>query len=1522
MQQHPLDEYRVQQAFSQLGLAGSPSLFGPPLAGQSTVGFGAEPMIGPERSLFGQPDRDVPGALQGQVGTDFIQREGGGFFEQFKQGLISPITDTLSMVGARDPRAMPSSLGGIVGNIAGSILGWTALGVMTKGVGLAPLLAKVGAGVGVAGKAALAPAVKAGLMTSGTAAMVGKGAIYGAASQAHWAAGQQMPLQEIPKESLVGAVAGGVLGGGVGALASRISMRATPRSFVDKVKPAFQQAGKQSLGRYGRDATRMIHVKDPKSMSEALGTLADNQAFARRVTRSPVEVIENTMMEMKHPSPSTVWGDDLSVIQSFGRVNPYGSVQNELTAVQAGRKGFSLTSINEPVPLGMASRAIPQGSKYGEGLQVIARNVEDADRFVSAVANLDPTAPDFHVRLGRMLDYSETDISAFVNRLKEERTTNVQGLLEEFKKDSRGYGAMSPWLSKGPSNMHGGEGNIGIMHGLKGRDGRIFRSIVDNTEIGTSQVTAGTKLTKGMAGQFDKFKKARTFKETYDAAIDLQKAVRDNVQGTLRRKGVNNFRQLKYEDQTKIADWERMLQDMWWEMDTHVSKIINKSTDVALPSLNRIKDPIQEQNLIEKLRQEEITPDMVIFDPRAEKFLSDLNSKYGLSYPPKLHNLADTDFLPNDIRIRNQWTKLVEEIGEGNMIAFHHPLATIPIKERLPYEGLQKWIKDLQELPDGVYSQAISLEQSLMLEKPIGVFSRFLSPTRTILGEPNMRILRQAGVADKQFRDVFATKLKKIGDTLGATSESVRRREGVKLAQLIEGTDMQASANISIREFSRRLSNIGVGPNVTKTKGYQNTINEIASDFNVKPEQVKKVWKRVQKVFTTHEDTMKETARIRGIPEEQPLADLFYNNLRDIRLDKAGWLTGKRLEAEARAFNTTPQMLKSSRPARDLMNELFIESGLDPDMYRAAYVPHFNDAAIQKASHSTLRKTYRDLKLPEDKIDSIFWANELHRKGSIAEAEPNFFHNVERYISGLSKKKHYEPAIKSIDKNFRDLGKVDHTRLDVWDSVKEHIVGIPTEQEKIVNQSITGAARFLGKMDTKGRHAKEIGSVVAELQYAAGMGFNPWMPIRNLTQKFLSASSITDSGNPLEGLYWIGRAKMQKASGEGYARIIGQHNRVLHGRVFQEGLELQVNAIERAARRYGVSDAAAAKYIGKPMRKSMDMFKWSDKSNVEDVFNAQALYLIEKKGANFAEAIEIAHATTMATQFMYGIDSPMLYKTPIGKQIGIFQSWPLNWANMLWEQGTSGQVHRAVGTVMTMAIAAEALSMTGITLRTIHPVETARGILPYAMMEGEMQFPASMRFAAGGLDYLRSLGEGDDEATQQAINNFTIAAEGLVPFGVVTNRTLTFLDRVRHDWKDYEDPGFLHTRALSPQTREHTNRLRHEIGPTESIMGLIGTTERSMQRQDDWKFISAQLADYRRLRGMAVDAFIDGDYTKFMDYQERLVMNFGEWIEPQDIHREIELMSKSARERQLQGLPEFPRSAYLQVLEDRYDRGY
>ena len=912
------------------------------------------------------------------------------------------------------------------------------------------------------------------------------------------------------------------------------------------------------------------------------------------------------------------------------------------------------------------------------------------------------------------------------------------------------------------------------------------------------------------------------------------------------------------------------------------------------------------------------------YGQEADDFLNKVGRQTGIEYWPDPTDFRNPGFLQGKAaQYQDEWTDIMSRLKPGDITVIPTGSVAFGVNSPIKDGDLMRYIKGLKELPLDASTQTISLHDRHILTSPVGWFATKFAPLRAVMGEKNFRMVRRASADYQAYSADEIQNALEIGRKLGWTSQRMRDEHGPFVGRLLE---RQLPSDAPLNQVYERSSVRLVQGRLAKVKDTE-LETMLRQELNIGSGEAKNILKGFDEITQKNANILKKLSdqgRVRmqdGTPmtvedfHAAIASDFMHNAIlkKALNLDDAG------LTDLAKQLGTRKDYLKAAAEGRVLFDRLFSEAGIDTHMYRAAYLPHYRQ--FETGSYKAAIRAFKDIGLDDDKIQKIFWANELQRSDSLVTYDQNFFNVASRYISGMAKQKFFRPVFDDLDKAMRGAG-VHSSRVQVYEQVKRSIQGVPDDMQNAFDNAFHNFALFLGK-DADAANTKFIGSLLAELQYSSGMGFNPFMPIRNLTQKALALSSISESGSPIEGLYWLGKAKMAKMANTDEAKKWLRLNDILTNRLHSEGLDLQANGIIRAARMMGASDVTAARMDTHGMKLAMKMFRWSDTSNVEDVFMAKAMYATSR-GYSLADAVEMARATTMATQFMYGIDSPMLYKHPLGKQIGIFQSWPLNWAHMLWEQGTQGNMRRAASTVVTMAVASELLSMTGISMRSIHPTETVQGLLPLKMLEGERNWPLAFRSTVSVLDYMRALANGEEDAVDTAMNNFLRSAEGLVPYGAVTTRTLRFVDRMRHDWRDFADTGFAYSAALAPETRESRSRLVRLLGETESearqeaFLGLLGTTTKSVQRIQDAEAVQRMDASYRRTRRLAVQAFIDEDYDRFQKLQEQLVVNFGQWIEPRDIIQELQYMGMTARERQTRSLPaDLEEAFYENILDPR-----
>lgn len=929
----------------------------------------------------------------------------------------------------------------------------------------------------------------------------------------------------------------------------------------------------------------------------------------------------------------------------------------------------------------------------------------------------------------------------------------------------------------------------------------------------------------------------------------------------------------------RYAKSQEMLQDMTWQLGDQVSKAAHGHPSVNLPSLHAVQSTQAAETYLEVLKKEgDQVTGLLDWHPQIQEIIKKHNDG-------NMGNFTDLALMPPELRDKVQAAiKQLKAAGDSPK-TFRHGLISFGVPEDVLAKDIPKFIQDATELPAGSMFTPLSVHDSLMVQtslfRPLPVLGRVLTPIRYALGEGFTNQARVRVQKHQKFVDNFATKIEGYFKYLGIRPGKEATAVGVRLTTgPLEGRVMP--------EFEKAF--VGAGSKIVSMRSEPTVqvLSEIARETGTPIKFVKETW---QKIYNIQADpkrlkAFQSYASATGIT----LESFATQHLVSERLRMAGRLSGEAAESAAKMFGLkNAKELKVASEIRKEYDKLFRASGMDPEMYLPGYAPRFRER-IEGKTYEEIVRMFRDKGVPEKEIQGYLFMNEMsrHTKGIGYKYEKDAFRALSRYVSGYSKSVHYgddffEPWVK----HFHEIGMSDE-RMRLLADLRHYLVGRPGEVEKQTDSMINSFVSVLNTTEWNRvwgeRPTAALSSLLAELQVMGGLGFNPFSAVKNLTQKALALSSITDDGNPLHGLKWMAKAQAEKLKMSGKLKL--SHCDMLSSRVFHEGLTAHHSSMGRVAKNLGAPEWFV-KLTDKTSEASMAMFKRADLSNVEDTWLARLLYLTEAKGAPFSDAANMATQTAMATQFMYGFDSPMLYKTPIGRQAGIFMSWPVNWAFLLYNQGTSGDVRRAISTVVTMAVSAELLTLTGINFMSIHPVNTARGIWPIALMEGEDSWPIAFRTGAAIHQYSRALLNGDPEATDAALDNLKNRLKPMVPAGVIGSRVVNFVDIVKNDWKAYDK----------------RDRLKYEVSKSEAIRGLFAPTRESYERVKDWQRVSRMDGYYRHTRKKAIDAYMNQDFDGFLKLQEQLLFNFGQWISPQDIRYERRLQNMTARERQMISLP-------------------
>lgn len=1444
-----------------------------------------------------------------------------GPLAQFIYGAGSPVLGAMAKLGWIEAKPKPQTLGETLANMAGSVLGWGAILALP---GIGPALG------GAAG--AVTTALKGFSVTARVASTLGNAIVYGASLGAYEAWTEDKPIGKGALQSIGAFAAFGFLGKGLGAAAKKLGLTRPGteellQGIINRNKPILSVTAPETMAE-ARELGMLLRKSPTEQIEKALPQVIERIGKAANPLPSQIAVDDIgmrltvgkpwhkltpqrqgqllTALLFEHPEKDTLLEplfNIANVRKGLGVIlNPKHADTKVLRVIASGTEAVKLTTEFSTEGMGpqakIAAEKLLKGKNLGEQINAFQRMtklLQSADvthrkrnygvKTIREMLNLTPVPGTEDKMLADLQRYSNN--IALQQDLAWELGNKITNII-----------AMKPGIKLPPVEAV----RNSILSGRRLKDIQLAWDKAPGESIYHKDIIKFFETVNGKTGKSYSpgMMMPQEIQVQYDALIkNLQKAGEPLV--------------VAYQGQNRIP-----LEGIQFKSEV----------DAALKALTELPTGTMYTpgNMSESLLlQSELGPFL-------GKQLTPVWRMFGDSFANATRELSQ-----RDIKFRFKWGEKTKEIRELIGVKGLSPKQEAEIGVRigravdLELPTLRNKVHPVAERALATL-EAIHTEQALKTEAGWFVGSDKVLATGADMIDSNAGYFLTSSVetAKAQGKNLYRAQLslKKIFDPQKRPKELekvlreiIRNKSivdpDVLKEALLQGepatyadsivtkvleqfgykAHMQATAG---KRYLRLLDKADIAKfdpvDLTKLlspKDIEASIASIAKELNLPVS-------RVKAVFDKATPEMLQNIRNSSITEDYYLSNALMREMQY----KAGTLKidsdAAKEAAKMFGLHDTKELKGMYKYIRHL-DTLFEESGLSFDQYTTGYLPHYKTNLKGKVSaevEAYFQKRGHNIK----DVKGYFWANEMTRENSLVDYEQNIFNAFPRYVSGLSKKIHYDEHIQNWTKTFKEVGMSD-SRWQAFKDLRDHLVGVPSQFEQEADKLIHGFASTLGDQMKKavgGKPTIEMSAILAELQIMGGLGYNPFTAVKNLTQKGLMLSEITDNGNWFEGLKWLFKGRAIRNTPEGKALLM--HERIHTSRQFLEGMEMQQGAISRWLERMGVSPKVY-QGVDKFRDWGMAFFKWSDSDNIKDTFLAKALYLMEEKGAPLVDATNIAQTTTMATQFMYGFDSPLLYKSAIGRQLGMFMSWPLNWAHLLWEQAvTKGEAHRAITTLGLFAIGSEVLSLTGLNFRSIHPVNTARGILPWAMLvEGEDQYPLALRSAAALKDYGVALAGGDPIAIDAAFDNLKRRLTPMVPAGIVTQRALNFVDIARNEWRSFDKRG----------------RLKYETTPLEAGLGLFGPTTDTMRRVEEWQQVSKMDAYYRRMRQMAIEAYIDGDYSTFERWQEQLVANFGKWVEPQDIRQELELRGMTARERQLIGLPTSVREPFLAKYGNR-----
>jgi len=537
---------------------------------------------------------------------------------------------------------------------------------------------------------------------------------------------------------------------------------------------------------------------------------------------------------------------------------------------------------------------------------------------------------------------------------------------------------------------------------------------------------------------------------------------------------------------------------------------------------------------------------------------------------------------------------------------------------------------------------------------------------------------------------------------------------------------------------------------------------------------------------------------------------------------------------------------------------LFKQFRINPNQFHHEYSPRIRQAGdIEFAFAGGLPQEYE------------FFAR-MHRSGELDPRETDALNIALAYLRQGAKEKFYNPVIESVKPLVDEMHP---DRRFIYEQWVNTILGRPALQERLANEAIRKVANLVLKpfgRELKGRPAQAASSFLADLSYQGTMGWTLSAPLKNLTQQALTIGYLDKK--PGQGLEYWAKARVAKHTKTGKELL--KYCWVVQDRQYLEGLDAQYQFMQ--------------KVMGTSRKYGFFLFRQADIDNVTNAYLGGTLQALDE-GKSLAEAVEYGNQVAASTQFLMGLDSPMLFKSPLGRMVGIYASWPVNFMRLLWEQGSSAQKHRIASTIVSMIGVAYLMEkLTGLSFKSTRPEEVVKDFLPVKLITGETSSPPVNAAASAIRWLLGAASNADPEFIEAAKNEFIKNMKSFIPGHNAYAAAVRFIEDAVNDWKRYDERG----------------RLMYEITPGEAIRDLIGTTVESEQRQKQHQEIERTKKRYSELRAKAIDAYLDGDIETYREAQAQLRQEFRTMVTLADIQRERQLRQQTSLERHATGLPQ------------------
>lgn len=331
--------------------------------------------------------------------------------------------------------------------------------------------------------------------------------------------------------------------------------------------------------------------------------------------------------------------------------------------------------------------------------------------------------------------------------------------------------------------------------------------------------------------------------------------------------------------------------------------------------------------------------------------------------------------------------------------------------------------------------------------------------------------------------------------------------------------------------------------------------------------------------------------------------------------------------------------------------------------------------------------------IPEPKHRAFY--HNLERTGAMTNYDKNALGVLQAYLRGGSFVKFVEPVMDEVNPAALRLLRVgtqfvDDAGFRLYQKYLQRVAGFPTADEAYMSNSIRNMARAVGmkELADSARPALEFSGMLTNLVYSGALGFRLGSALKNLTQLNLAWSDL-GMKYTLRGISdfmktpWPEFEKLAVLSPglEGLAAASDAITRAgaQVSRMSDYSLKL-FNAMERFLRGssyYG----ARAKFL-ELHQGGADLAK----IGVRRALRPEIEALLGSKGVE-AAADRFGRDVVGNTQFLYGpANTAALLSGPLGRMLGTFTSWPINYGSLLAAWAKEGRWDAIARHIMSAAI--------------------------------------------------------------------------------------------------------------------------------------------------------------------------------------------------------------------------------------------